>query len=146
MKKKLVIIIFILVLIIAAVAIYFAINTQEQTYEVEQEIYSEIAEIRIKEGTLTNTSATIIIQNKTESPIGYGKEYRIDKQINGEWREIKAKDEDYIIDAIGYLIDGGKETEEKIDWTDLYGELKKGKYRLVKEIGSKYASVEFEIE
>lgn len=145
MKKKFVIL-FILILIIAAVVIYLAINTQEQTYEVEQEIYSEIAEIRIKEGTLTNTSATIIIENKTESPIGYGEEYRIDKQINGEWRELKVKDEDYIIDAIGYLIDGGKETEEKVDWADLYGELKKGKYRLVKEIGSEYASVEFEIE
>ena len=48
MKKKLVITIFILVLIIAAVAIYFATNTQEQTYEVEQEIYSGSAGIKTK--------------------------------------------------------------------------------------------------
>ena len=39
--------------------------------------------------------------------------------------------------------------EEKIDWSELYGELENGEYRLVKELyinGYNYFSVEFTIE
>ena len=117
MKNKF-LIIFILVLIIISGVIYFVINNREQTYEVEQEIYSEIAVIRIKDETLTNKNVTILIENKSEGPIGYDEWYRIDKEIDGEWVGITPKNEDYIFDGVAYLIDSGKEIEEKIDWTD----------------------------
>lgn len=145
MKKKFVII-SILILIVICFILYLIMNKQDESYAVEQELYSENATMIIKGGTLTKTGTIVIIKNESESSIGYGEWYRIDKQVKGEWRGLKAKDEDYIVDAIGYLIESGKEVEEKIDWTDLYGELKKGKYRLVKDIGSEYVAVEFDIE
>lgn len=118
MKKKFVII-SILILIVICFILYLIMNKQDESYAVEQELYSENATMIIKEGTLTKTGTTVIIKNESESSIGYGEWYRIDKQVKGEWRGLKAKDEDYIVDAIGYLIENGKEVEEKIDWTDL---------------------------
>lgn len=145
MKKRFVII-FILMLTVICFILYLIMNKQDEGYAVEQELYSGNATMIIKEGTLTKAGTTVIIKNESESPIGYGEWYRIDKQVNGEWIGIKSKNEDYVFNAIGYELEGNKESEEKIDWTDLYGKLKKGKYRLVKDIGNEYVAVEFDIE
>lgn len=87
----------------------------------------------IKEGTLTKTGSTVIITDNNEEPYGYGEWFRIDKKEEGKWKEVKIINEDYTFNAIGILLSQGKPYEDKIDWSDLYGELKEGEYRLVKE-------------
>ena len=55
----------------------------------------------------------------------------------------------YAFNDIAYLIGEDGMLEEKIDWSELYGELENGEYRLVKELyinGYNYFSVEFTIE
>ena len=88
----------------------------------------------IKEGTLTNTGATIVIKDNKQEENTYGDWYRIDVYEDGEWKEAPTVIDDYNFNMIGYLTDETKEIELKTNWEDLYGKLKPGKYRIVKKL------------
>lgn len=101
----------------------------------------------IKEGTLTNTSATIIITDTTNNKNTYGSYYRIDKFENNQWQELEIIHKgNHAWTSIGYLVDKDNELEMDINWLVLYGELDKGTYRIVKEVNNKYFKVEFQIK
>ena len=109
--------------------------------------------MQIKASTLTKTSATIVIKNKKEYSIGEA--FKVEAQVNNEWKEVntlKIKDipEDIAtFTAIATKVKANSEYEEELDWSKMYGELKEGKYRVVKEIsnedGKKYLYAEFNI-
>ena len=100
----------------------------------------------IKTETLTNQSATIIITNRNTFQIGYDEWFRIDKKQEGKWIEQEIINKDYIVNALAYLIKGDSNSEHKVDWSNLYGKLSNGQYRLVKKVNEKYISVEFTID
>ena len=106
----------------------------------------------IKEGTLTDTGATIIIKDISNKNNTFGEEYRIDKYVNNEWQELDVVVKgNYGWNDIGYHVDKNNKLELTIDWEWLYGKLEKGKYRLVKNSldlkNKKHTfSVEFEIK
>jgi len=108
--------------------------------------------ITIKKGTLTNTGVTIIIKDVSARDNIYGESYRIDKFVNGKWEELDTIIDNYGFNSIGYKVDKNNELELKINWEWLYGKLKSGKYRIVKdtsEVGEgteHYITVEFEID
>lgn len=105
--------------------------------------------ISIKEGTLTKTSATVIIEDKNKEKYNYSSWFRIDKKENQEWKEVKVIDEEYAFTDIAYLPDEDGKVQINTNWKNLYGELEKGEYRLVKEVydnGNNYIYVEFTIE
>ena len=93
----------------------------------------EGVEMRIKEGTLTNKSATIVIENMTDVIYVTGRKYRIDKNIDGNWYKMKMK-EHMITTAEGIWIENGNPLEWDLDWEIYYGQLEPGKYRIVKEV------------
>ena len=69
--------------------------------------------------------------------------------FNDKWKEVEQITDYYAFNDIAYLIGEDGMLEEKIDWSELYGELENGEYRLVKELyinGYNYFSVEFTIE
>lgn len=106
-------------------------------------------EMKIKDGTLTRTSATIEIVDKNEEPYGYGEWFRIDKNENGEWKELKQINENFIFTDVAYIPKEDGTIEINVNWGDLYGELENGEYRLVKELygdGTNYIYAEFTIE
>jgi hypothetical protein len=116
----------------------------EQTTELTLDKVS----MTIKEETLTKTGATVIIKDGNENPYCYGAWFRIDKNENGEWKELDAlavvdwKEMDYKVEEDGTL-------ELKENWENIYGEFEKGQYRLVKRIyedGYKYFYAEFNID
>ncbi len=100
----------------------------------------------IKEGTLTNTSATIIIKNEydTDNNNLYDAWFRIDKKIIGKWRTLKEKNEKY--SSIDYWVDPNNKSELNFDWINKYGKLERGHYRFVKKINNEYVATEFSIE
>lgn len=100
----------------------------------------------IKEGTLTNTSATVIITDLSGKNYTYGESYRIDKKENGKWKELETVIDNYGFNLVGYSVDENNKLEFNHDWEWLYGKLKSGEYRLVKEVNNKYFSVEFKID
>lgn len=101
--------------------------------------------ITIKDGTLTKTSATIIITDLSVNENTYGEWFRIDKKENGKWNEVKKIGEAWF-NLIGYMVDENHQLELNQNWKDIYGELETGEYRLVKEVNHEYISVEFKID
>ena len=88
----------------------------------------------IKKGTLTPSGATIIITDTSDRENMYGEQYRIDKFVNHTWKELDVVVVgNYGWTAIGYTVDKDNKLELDINWKWLYGELKPGKYRLVKD-------------
>ncbi len=106
-------------------------------------------EMKIKEGTLTRISAIIEIVDKNEEPYDYGQGFRIEKNENGEWKELEIKNGQFAFEDIAYIPDEDGIIEMNTSWENLYGELEAGEYRLVKEVydnGKKYIYAEFVIE
>ena len=113
-----------------------------------QDKYSKIS-LSIKKDTLTKTGATIVISDISEQENTYGEWFRIDKKIDGFWEELTPVSDEYGFEEVAYLIGKDNKLEMNTDWSELYGELEKGEYRLVKEIynnGRTYLTVEFTIE
>ena len=108
----------------------------------------ELSEISGKGITVTESFAA----GKTEE---ISEKFIIQKWENESWVLVKPFDETKET-AVSYLAKEGEVSEFRIDFTEFYGELPKGKYRLVlgfvepeesgkfKNIG--YSKIEFEIE
>ena len=105
----------------------------------------EKVEMKIKEGTLTKTSAIVEIIDKNEEPYGYEQWFIIERDENGEWKELPIINQNHSFTALGYIPKVDETIEMKADWEDLYGKLTSGKYRLVKKILNNYIYVEFTI-
>lgn len=94
--------------------------------------------MRIKEGTLTSTSATVIIRDTSNRDNIYGLYYRIEQKQNDEWVQLQYKPQEdganVGFNLIGYQVDSvTHEKEFSINWERFYGELPKGEYRIVKD-------------
>src|SRR5574344_30594 len=112
----------------------------------------------IKEGTLTEKGATVIIKdtNGKETYV-YGTEFRIDKKENNNWIKPKETGNNCVSPEVAYYVDDDGFLEFEPSWECMYGKLEKGTYRLVKntflesdtpitEDEIKFFSVEFTIE
>ncbi len=85
----------------------------------------------IKDGTLTNTGATIILTNNSNRDFQYGNPYEIEIKKDGEWHKINVK-LNFTLPSFGLK---AKETKElKLNWENGYGKLASGNYRIVKSI------------
>lgn len=109
--------------------------------------------MNIKEGTLTNVGATVVIIDKSSRNNMYGESYRIDQFVDNEWKELDVVVEgNYGFNSIGYTVDEDNKLELDINWEWLYGKLKTGKYRIVKDTSyagegtTHYITAEFEIK
>ena len=146
-KQNIILSIIIVLAIICTVCLVIGIG-QNNDVNIQNVITSGDSGVtmEIKEETLTKTGATIVLQVNDGTEYSYGRWFRIDKKENGKWRGLEPIDENYVFDAIGLILKPYGETEEKIDWSQLYGELEKGEYRLVKNISGKYIGTEFVID
>lgn len=123
--------------------------TEEEYNTLKEKRTTYKVNLKIKENTLTNTGATIIITDTNELPYSYGEAYKIQKLENNEWKDIKTKN-GYAFNDLAYNTDENGKLEMKLNWNDMYGSLKSGEYKLIKEIGDydnpEIISVEFEIK
>lgn len=95
----------------------------------------------IKDGTLTNTGATLILSNNSDKDFSYGNPYEIEVKKNNEWHKINVE-LDFTLPAFILL---SKETKEiEIDWKYGYGKLSKGTYRIIKGIDYEYEEGKYE--
>jgi len=112
---------------------------------------SENVIMKVDSTTIKPTSISIIIINNNDNEIGYGEEYKIQKNINGEWKYL-----DYLPNTawndVAYIIKANSQTTKKLNLENTYGELEKGTYRVIKTVffgnGKKtdIYSTEFEIK
>ena len=96
---------------------------------------SDVVSMYIKEGTLTKTSATIVIEeNNNDFDITYGEPFTLEKYNynDNKWEELPIICDNCGFVLPAYTVTPGKSLELKQDWSKLYGELPKGVYRIVK--------------
>lgn len=148
MKRELVLFYIIISIIIILIIIYFALNKKnvnivDKQKDVEK---NDNVVMTIKEGTLTPNSAIVIIKDNSGQHYSHNKWYRIDKKKNKKWEQLNPINPNYIFESIAYNIKNAGKLEYKIDWSNLYGKLEKGEYRLVKKSSDNaYYLVEFKI-
>lgn len=110
----------------------------------------------LKVDTLSSTGVKVIIDDYSNNKYSYSDYYRIDTYVNGTWTEVN-KINNIGFNAIAYRPDNLGKLMFDLNWKNVYGELSKGKYRIVKEAMSsdeqcskvdcdkKYISVEFRL-
>lgn len=91
--------------------------------------------MKIKEGTVSPTGLTVILDNTTDKQCIYGKPFVLERKINGKWYQVPAViKNNYGFEDIAYILSAKSNAEVKIDWEWLYGNLKPGEYRIIKDI------------
>ena len=106
----------------------------------------------VKDKTLTNKSATLILTNNSDRKIQYGSPYEIEIKKNGEWYKINAK-LNFTLPL--FILESKEKNEFKLDFEEGYGKLPSGTYRVIKKIDKEkedglfdsfYVSTEFTIK
>lgn len=101
--------------------------------------YEGVNELAGLTSSISNSSAgeagiTIIYANQTNKELTYGEAFVIEEQIGGSWHQIPYLDEDGVaFIEIAYLLPAGEDREWRVSWSNIYGPLDSGDYRLVKE-------------
>lgn len=149
MKKELLIKIILVVLIFGGLIYYLkSLNNAKVTLIKDNNEYTlKNVTMELKENTLTNSGATIIITDNNKVKYTYEEYYKLEKRIDHIWYELKPSG-DVLFNEMGYLVDDNNELEMNIDWSKTYGNLTSGKYRIIKRIYDgeyKYFSVEFDL-
>lgn len=107
--------------------------------------------IKVKAGTLTESSATIIMTNKTDKEFTYGEPYHLEVKYKDSWHILKLEpNNDLFFTMPAYILKENESVEKEYNWEYGYGKLKKGAYRLVTEITADkqnvYIAAEFKID
>ena len=121
---------------------------------------NDIVNFYLKEGSLTKTGATFILETNSDYDIGFGESFMIEKydEKTHDFQVLKYdEDKNCAFNMIGYNLQKNKPFELKQGWFCMYGELPKGLYRIVKDVSFDsdrpidedkvyYISAEFNIE
>ena len=95
----------------------------------------------IKEGTLTNKSATLVLTNNSDKNFQYGNPYEIEIKKDGEWHKINVE---LNFDMPAFPLSSKESKEIELDWENGYGKLAKGTYRIIKGIDYEYEEQKYE--
>ena len=107
--------------------------------------------MEIMSDTLTKTSATVVITDLSGSNYTYSKNYNIEKYEDEKWWVIKPLIKNEITTTEGYSVDENNSLTMNLNWEKKYGELNKGRYRIVIKVydnwpDGKYTTAEFTID
>ena len=95
----------------------------------------------IKEGKLTNKSATLVLTNNSDKNFQYGNPYEIEIKKDGEWHKINVE---LNFDMPAFPLSSKESKEIELDWENGYGKLAKGTYRIIKGIDYEYEEGKYE--
>lgn len=116
------------------------LDNKESTYKV-----TEIKNVSTNISDISNTGATIIITDTNTPPSVYGEWYKIEKEINGKWYDLKPITNNYVWITIAYTPNEQNQIKFTINWEYLYGKLPVGHYRIIKESNKQYIAIPFSI-
>ena len=146
MKKRVVIVVGVLVLLIVILALIICFKPRE----IKNINLAENITMKIKDGSLTNTGATVIIADLSgdENVDLINRKFKIDYKKNDKWYrlESKIKNEVIVMTTDNVMENGDNTYTQEINWERYYGKLDKGHYRIVKEVKTNlYIAAEFDI-
>ena len=88
---------------------------------------------------------TILIENKSEQEVVYGKHFTMEKKVDGVWRMVPVKDGAAFVEIALFISSEEMETEV-IPLYLFHQPLSEGTYRIVKKIGGQSLAADFIIE
>lgn len=112
--------------------------------------FPQQAPLRLEVETSTATSGRFKLYNYSDQRVIYDNYFVVDVFEGDEWRELLFK-EDVVFQDIGLYASAHSQTTLLINWSEYFGTLPKGTYRLIKEVtieeeGSQTLMIEFMIE
>lgn len=125
----------------------FAIGNKSDINIVEKGV-----SLTVKENTLTDTGATLILKNDSDVDVQYGNPYELEIKKGGQWYKINVE-LNFTLPA--FLLKSKETKELELNWETGYGKLVSGDYRIIKSIDLEkedqtfetfYVSAEFTIE
>ena len=98
----------------------------------------------IVDNSVSETGAKLILKNDNVNDITFGECYAIEVMQDEEWRKINVE---ISFNEIAFLLKSSESFEINLDWSESYGKLSPGKYRIIKEVyleeESSFVSAEF---
>ena len=89
--------------------------------------------IEIVDDSVTRKRADILITDNNENKYGWDESFRLQKKENNEWKEMKTTNEKGLwFNAMGHNLDENNQLKLTFYYSDYYGELEDGTYRIVK--------------
>ncbi len=95
----------------------------------------------IKDKTLTNKGATIVLTNNSDKNFQYGNPYELEIKKDGDWHKINIE---LYFNMLAFQLSPKESNEMEIDFENGYGKLAKGTYRIIKEIDYEYEEGKYE--
>jgi len=96
-------------------------------------ITDKAVNLKLKKETLTNSGATIILENNSDITISFGNGFWLEIEQNGKWYELETIN-DYVVNVPLYHLKQNELKEIPFSWGYVFGKLPKGKYRVTKSI------------
>ena len=106
--------------------------------------------IKVLPDTITKEKAEILITDNNEDHYGWGVEFRVQKKVNEEWKDLEYISDNLSWIDIAYELNEDNQLTQNLDIAKYYGKLENGTYRIVKPVYDKgyidICSNEFEIK
>lgn len=96
-------------------------------------VRDDLTSLKVKEGSLTNSKATLILENLTEGIILFSASYLIEYERDGIWYEIIPIKKLYF-PSHSFSLKAKESIEMLTDWEYHYSKLASSKYRILKNI------------
>ena len=149
MKKRILIVLGVFLVIIGIVIM--AVLNDDYLIKESDIVIADNVTMEIMSDTLTKTSATVVITDLSGSNYTYSKQYTIEKYEDEKWWVIKPLIKNEITTTEGYSVDENNSLTMNLNWEKKYGELNKGRYRIVIKVSDnwpdgKYTTAEFTID
>ena len=149
-KKILEIIILIIIVIVIAFIFYlkkYTNNTDIMVNNLEKPSYdNKNVTITILTETITEDSVEILITDNRGN-FSWGDYFKVQTKTNDNWEDLKLIKDNSISRALAYKLDKNNQLKMKINYSEYYGKLEKGIYRIAKEFqGTYFYSDEFKIK
>lgn len=106
--------------------------------------------IEVLPDTITKEKVEILITDNNEEHYGWGVEFRVQKKVDEEWKDLEYISDNLAWIDIAYALNEDNQITQNLDIAKFYGELENGTYRIVKPVYDKgYIDIysnEFEIK
>lgn len=109
-------------------------NPKEEATDYKAVNVFEGVTLSVKEGSITPTGFTLILENENDTECQYGTFYCIERKNGDTWIKLP-----YVIEGdvswndVAHILPGKQSLEEAVNWNWLYGSLDEGEYRIIKE-------------
>ena len=105
------------------------VNMAGETYEL-----NTLDGVTMQLEKYTSSGGDVEIRNETDKEITFGDWYEIQAEVNGKWFPLPYIIENAAFHQVAYNAPKDETVIHEVEWDVLYGELPKGRYRIIKDM------------